>query len=175
MSAASSWCLSRLTDRLAWFNELPPADAKNVAYACLANRTWAARVAADRPYEDLESLLAMADIASAELSEREWMEAFAAHPRIGEAGGAAPDASEGEQRRVMDASPDTLSALAGENRRYEKRFGRVFLIAASGRSAEEILSELRRRMNNDPATELHEAAREHRRIARLRLEKALSQ
>jgi len=162
-----------LSDRLPWFNDLAQADAENVLYGCLANRTWAERVAADRPYEDLESLLAMADIASAELSDREWMDAFAAHPRIGERGGHAPVASEGEQRRVMDASPDTLSALAVENRRYEERFGHVFLIAASGRSAVEILAELRRRMNNDSATELLEAAREQRRIARLRLEKAL--
>src|SRR5207247_3542399 len=75
----------------------------------------------------------------------------------------------------MDASPVTLSSLAVENRRYEERFGHVFLIAASGRSAVEILAELRRRMNNDAATELQEAAREQRRIARLRLEKALSE
>ena len=164
-----------MSDRLPWFNDLAQADAEHVLYGCLANRTWAERVAADRPYEDLESLLAMADIASAELSDREWMDAFAAHPRIGERGGHAPVASEGEQRRVMDASPDTLSALAVENRRYEERFGHVFLIAASGRSAVEILAELRRRMNNDSATELLEAAREQRRIARLRLEKALSE
>ena len=164
-----------MSDRLPWFNDLAQADAENLLYGCLANRTWAERVAADRPYEDLESLLAMADIASAELSDREWMDAFAAHPRIGERGGHAPVASEGEQRRVMDASPDTLSALAVENRRYEERFGHVFLIAASGRSAVEILAELRRRMNNDSATELQEAAREQRRIARLRLEKALSE
>ena len=164
-----------MSDRLPWFNDLAQADAENVLYGCLANRSWAERVAADRPYEDLESLLAMADIASAELSDREWMDAFAAHPRIGERGGHAPVASEGEQRRVMDASPDTLSALAVENRRYEERFGHVFLIAASGRSPVEILAELRRRMNNDSATELLEAAREQRRIARLRLEKALSE
>src|SRR5437879_13535990 len=117
----------------------------------------------------------MADIASAELSDREWMDAFAAHPRIGERGGHAPVASEGEQRRVMDASLDTLSALAVENRRYEERFGHVFLIAASGRSAAEILAELRRRMNNDSPTGLQEATPEKRTISRLRTEPAQSE
>jgi OHCU decarboxylase len=163
-----------LNERLAWFNDLAQADAENVLYGCLANRTWAARVAAGRPFEHVESLLAMADIASAEFSEREWMDAFAAHPRIGERGGDAPATSDGEQRRVMHASHETLAALDAENRRYEERFGHVFLIAASGRGAEEILGELRRRMSNDPVTELQEAAREQRRIARLRLEKVLS-
>jgi 2-oxo-4-hydroxy-4-carboxy-5-ureidoimidazoline decarboxylase len=69
----------------------------------------------------------------------------------------------------MQASAATLAALAAENRRYEERFGHVFLIFASGRSAEEILSELRRRLSNDPAAELEEAKRELRKIALMRL------
>ena len=70
----------------------------------------------------------------------------------------------------MEASPETLTALAAENLQYEKKFGHVFLIFASGRSGEEILAELRRRMNNDPDTEFVEARGELRKIARLRLE-----
>ena len=69
----------------------------------------------------------------------------------------------------MEGSPETLAALAAENRQYEDRFGHVFLIAASGRSADEILAELRRRIGNDPAVELEEAKRELRKIAQLRL------
>jgi len=71
----------------------------------------------------------------------------------------------------MRAADETKAALAAENRRYEERFGHVFLIFASGRSGNEILSELRRRMNNDPRTELEEAKRELRRIALMRVEK----
>jgi 2-oxo-4-hydroxy-4-carboxy-5-ureidoimidazoline decarboxylase len=71
----------------------------------------------------------------------------------------------------MQSSNVTLAELAAENRRYEDRFGHVFLIFASGRAAEEILAELRRRMKNDPATELQEAKRELRKIAHLRLER----
>ncbi len=68
-----------------------------------------------------------------------------------------------------------MDALAGENRRYEARFGHVFLISASGRSADEILSALRQRMSNDAATEIGVAAAEHRKITRLRLERMLAE
>ena len=105
------------------------------------------------------------------LTDQEWMEAMAAHPRIGERGGAD---SAREQSRAMEASSETLAELADENRRYEEKFGHVFLIFASGRSAQEILAELRRRMKNDPAAELVEAKRELRKIAQMRLEKVLS-
>jgi 2-oxo-4-hydroxy-4-carboxy-5-ureidoimidazoline decarboxylase len=103
-----------------------------------------------------------------ELTDAEWLEAMKAHPRIGERGGAD---STREQSRAMQASNVTLAELAAENRLYEDRFGHVFLIFASGRGAEEILAELRRRMKNDPATELQEAKRELRKIAHLRLER----
>lgn len=128
-------------------------------YGCLASRRWAHAVAAGEP----------ADRAMDQLTDQEWLEAMKAHPRIGERGGDAPKSSELEQGRAMQASAATLAALAAENRRYEERFGHVFLIFASGRSAEEILSELRRRLSNDPAAELEEAKRELRKIALMRL------
>ena len=103
-----------------------------------------------------------------QLTDDEWLEAMKAHPRIGERGGDVPTSSVREQSQAMQASPATLAALAAENRRYEERFGHVFLIFASGRGGEEILSELRRRMNNEPAAELQEAKRELRKIALMR-------
>ena len=105
------------------------------------------------------------------LTDQEWLEAMKAHPRIGERGGGAPDSSVREQSHAMQSPPATLEALDAENRRYEDKFGHVFLIAASGRSGDEILAELRRRMSNDPATEFTEAKRELRKITLLRLEK----
>jgi 2-oxo-4-hydroxy-4-carboxy-5-ureidoimidazoline decarboxylase len=144
-------------------------------YICLPNRRWAAALVEGRPYRDLDHLLLAADLAAGGLSDEEWLEAIAAHPRIGEGGGHSPDASAREQSRAMQASAETLDALAAENRQYEKRFGHVFLIAASGRSGDEILGELRRRMNNDPATELGEARGELRRIVQLRLRKMLTE
>ncbi len=74
----------------------------------------------------------------------------------------------------MNAKPDALAELAEENRRYEARFGHVFLIAAAGRTADEVLAELRRRMDNEPAAEIKEAADEHRKINRLRLQRMLA-
>ena len=158
---------------LEWFNELPAQEAENQLFACLASRRWAAEVVAMRPYRDVDNLLGTADITSGRLTDEEMAEAITAHPRIGDGGGDAPASSEREQSRVMQASPQTLEALATDNRRYEERFGHVFLIAASGRSGEEILSELRRRMRNDPARELSEATVELQKIARLRVEKLL--
>lgn len=108
------------------------------------------------------------------MSDQDWLAAMRAHPRIGDRGGDAPDASAREQKRAMEASPETLTALAAENLQYERKFGHVFLIFASGRTGDEILAELRRRMNNDPATELVEARGELRKIARVRLEKLVT-
>jgi 2-oxo-4-hydroxy-4-carboxy-5-ureidoimidazoline decarboxylase len=133
-------------------------------FSCLASRRWARAVASG---EDPE-------IAMDRLTDDEWLAAMKAHPRIGEKGGDAPASSAREQSRAMQASRETLDALAAENRRYEERFGHVFLIFASGRSGEEVLAELRRRMKNDPAAELQEAKRELRRIALLRLEGVLA-
>ena len=131
-------------------------------YGVLASRRWARTVAA--------GLLEAADRAMDDLSDDEWLEAMRAHPRIGERGGESPETSAREQSRAMQASAATLADLAAENRIYEEKFGHVFLIAASGRSADEILAELRRRMNNDRAAELEEAKRELRKIVRQRLE-----
>ena len=108
------------------------------------------------------------------LTDEEWLAAMKAHPRIGERGGDAPRSSEREQSQAMRSSAETLAALASENRRYEERFGHVFLIFASGRSGEEILVELRRRMRNNATAELQEAKHELRRIALMRLDKALA-
>ena len=127
-------------------------------YGCLASRRWARQVAAGADPE----------AAMDGLTDEEWLAAMGAHPRIGERGGA--DSSR-EQSRAMQAPAPTLAELAAENRRYEERFGHVFLIFASGRTADEILGELRRRIRNEPDTELEEAKGELRKIALLRLSK----
>jgi len=140
-------------------------------YACLASRRWADAVVSQQPFVNVARLSAVAVEAMNTLTDQEWLEAMKAHPRIGERGGGAPDSSVREQSRAMQSPPATLEALDAENRRYEDKFGYVFLIAASGRSGDEILAELSRRMSNDPAAEFTEAKRELRKIALLRLEK----
>ena len=156
------------------FNALPQDEAERRLYGCLANRKWAARVAAARPYRDVAHVLAVADLTMFDLTPSDWLAAFAAHPRIGERGGHSPVSSEQEQSRVGQAPPETVAELAAENRRYEARFGHGFIIAAAGRGADDILEAMRRRMENDSATELDVAADEQRKITRMRVERLLS-
>ncbi|TMC90034.1 MAG: 2-oxo-4-hydroxy-4-carboxy-5-ureidoimidazoline decarboxylase [Chloroflexi bacterium] len=160
-----------MSNGLQRFNHLQKDEASLALYATFAHHTWAAEVAAARPYTDLNALFAAAEQAWEGLDAAGWLEAFKAHPRIGERGGHSPAASEQEQSRVVQAAAETLAALAEENRLYEERFGFVFLIAAAGKTAEEILAELLRRMDSDRETELAQAADEHRKITRMRLQK----
>jgi OHCU decarboxylase len=156
------------------FDSLPSEEAQRRLYSCFASRKWAHQVAGGRPYADLAALLEAAERAWSEIEPSDWTEALAGHPRIGEGGGSSPHASEREQRGVREASVDVQSKLVEANRAYEARFGHVFLIAAAGKSADEILAALRRRMDNDPVTEARVAAAEHRKIARMRMERMLA-
>jgi OHCU decarboxylase len=151
-------------------NRLAPEQAQQRLFACFASLRWARRVADGRPYPDPGALLAAAERAWSELEPADWEEALAGHPRIGARGGTSPVASEREQGGVRSAPAAKLDQLAEENRRYETRFGHVFLIAAAGKDADEILAELRKRLSNDPVTESRVAVAEHRKIARQRLE-----
>ena len=159
--------------RLGWFNDLPDDQAVDELLAVCHSRRWATRVAARRPYPDLAALQRTADEVWTGLEPGDWLEAFAAHPRIGERGGGSANWSGKEQAGVGPAGQDVQAAIASGNAAYEQRFGHVFLISAEGRGAEEILANLRARLGNGPDTELRVAADEHRRINRLRLERLL--
>ena len=163
-----------MSDGLARFNQLPADEAGDLLVAAFAHPGWAAAVRAGRPYADITALIAAAQAAWDALPEAGWRAVFDSHPRIGEQGGHSPEASKREQSRASEASPETLTALAEQNRAYEARFGYVFLIAAAGLTGEEILAELRRRMANAPAAEFEEARRELRKISRVRLQMMLS-
>ena len=156
------------------FNRLSDEAAAAQLLAVCHSRRWAKEMAAGRPYADLAALQAAADEVWLGLGPEDWLEAFAAHPRIGEAGGASADWSRQEQAGVGGAS-DVQERLARGNADYEARFGHVFLISAAGRDAPEILAALTERLGNDPATELRVAAEEHRRITRLRLERLMAE
>ncbi|HEY8798472.1 MAG TPA: 2-oxo-4-hydroxy-4-carboxy-5-ureidoimidazoline decarboxylase [Candidatus Dormibacteraeota bacterium] len=163
-----------MSETLASFNRLSRAEAERRLLACCGSRAWASAVAAGRPYASMPALMETADAELAKLKASDWLEAFAAHPRIGERGGRAPASSNREQKGVMSAREETLAVLAEGNRLYEERFGHVFLISAAGRSAEDIVAALRQRIENDPATELQVAAEEHRKMTCLRLKSMLS-
>jgi OHCU decarboxylase len=156
--------------RLGWFNELPEEQAAAELLAVCHSRRWAERVAAGRPYADLAALERAADAVWTDLGPADWREAFAAHPRIG---ASAAGWSAQEQAGVAGSGDEVLAELASGNAEYERRFGHVYLVAAAGRGAGELLADLRARLGNDPDTELAVAAEEHRRITRLRLAKLL--
>jgi OHCU decarboxylase len=130
-------------------------------------------MADSRPFADKDQLQRTADEVWLGLGPDDWLEALAGHPRIGERPGAAQEHSRREQAGMDQATDTTRAAIAAGNRQYEERFGHIFLIAAAGRSSQEILGELTRRLGNGPEEELRVAADEHRRITRLRLERML--
>jgi len=128
-------------------------------------------MAAARPFATEGDLFDAADRIWNSLAPDDWLEAFAAHPRIG--GAATSKWSRAEQAGVEAASSAVKDELERLNIEYEARFGHVFLICATGRSAAEMLAELRRRLHHTPAEELHVTAVEQAKISRLRLEKLL--
>ena len=158
-------------------NGFAHAEAHAALLRCCASSRWTAAMVAARPFASDAAVLAAAERAWWALGAEDWLEAFAAHPRIGDSASADPrhaatrEWSRREQADATTADEDVRAALAASNTEYERRFGHVFLIRAAGRSADEILAELRRRLSNDPDVELREAAGEQATITRLRLER----
>jgi OHCU decarboxylase len=161
--------------RLEELNALDTDAAARELLRCCGSPRWAAQMADLRPFAGAEAMAAAADSAFERLDRADWLEAFAAHPKIGAGGaggaGSVANWSEQEQARVADAAGATLLRLAGANRDYEARFGYIFIVCATGKSAAEMLDLLERRMGNDPETEIGIAANEQRKITRLRLMK----
>ncbi|MEY9930454.1 2-oxo-4-hydroxy-4-carboxy-5-ureidoimidazoline decarboxylase [Catenulispora sp. GP43] len=149
-------------------------QAEQELTACCASRRWAAALAAGRPYGGWAELAAAATAGIKALRWSDVLEALDAHPRIGDrAAGKSREAewSRAEQSAAASADAAVLGALARANVEYERRFGHVFLICASGRPAEQILADARRRLGNDAAAEQQEVRTELAGIALLRLER----
>lgn len=163
----------------AHLDALSDDEAAAALRSCCASERWVDGMLELRPFGGDERLFAEAERVWWQLDPEDWLEAFSAHPRIGErepasageAGETASEWSQEEQSGVDGSTAETRRALTEGNRAYEERFGHVFLIFASGRSGEEMLAELRRRLDNDPEEELRIAAGEQARITRHRLEK----
>lgn len=164
---------------LARWNQIASEAAVQEILACCGSMSWARGLAARRPFNDEGTLVAASNEIWGGVTAQDWMEAFSKHPRIGEkktpsaAGERAAAWSAQEQQGVGAAAQDVHAALAEGNRAYEERFGRVFIVCATGKSATEVLDILRRRLRNDDATELREAAEEQRKITNIRLKKWL--
>jgi len=152
------------------FNARAAEEATRQLLTCLAVPRWAQEVVDGRPYADLAALMAKAEAAAAELTAEELTAALARHPRIGERAGADHDAAfSAREQAGVDPDDEIGARIAAGNVEYERRFGRVFLIRAAGRSGPEILAELQRRLGNDEPTEQAETVTQLREIAVLRL------
>lgn len=162
---------------VAWLDRLSPEEARQCFKACCGSGQWYRAMEAGRPFITPDAVAAAAEAYFDTLQESDWLEAFACHPQIGDldslrmkyAGNA--NWSRGEQAGVDRANEAVLSELAEANRAYFDRFGFIFIVCASGKSAAEMLALLEQRMDNDRITEIGVAAREQRKITQLRLDK----
>lgn len=166
-------------------NAATPGEARALLMRCCGSARWVEAMLARRPFASLDDLHAAAAELWDGLAPGDWLEAFRHHPRIGDVGGEgtqpqravandARDTSEWsrqEQAAVRFADGDTLRALRDANASYERRFGFVFLVCATGKSVDEMLRLLEARLANEPAAEVRVASREQAKITRLRLEK----
>ena len=156
-------------------NDAPRAELIDRLLSCLDITRWATDIADARPFADDASVQRAAAEAAPGLTDAEIAQALTAHPRIGERpteNGRSADFSRTEQAGIGD---DLAEELRAANVEYERRFGHVYLVCASGRSGEELLEVLRSRLDNDPADELRIVDSELRKIAALRLAKVIEE
>lgn len=169
-----------MQEALERLNALSLEEAEAELLKCCGSTKWARGVSWRRPFQQATELFNAADNVWMACEERDWLEAFSAHPKIGGRKAATPQTadaarwSEDEQAGVRDVGSETMQALADNNLEYERKFGFIFIVCATGKSSEEMLELLRERLPNDHDAELRLAAEEQRRITHLRLEKLLS-
>jgi 2-oxo-4-hydroxy-4-carboxy-5-ureidoimidazoline decarboxylase len=156
-------------------DEAAPGEALELLLTCCHSHAWADAMERRRPFGSADALLHAAREEWFALPPEDWLEAFHAHPRIGdreslrERFGASGDMSAAEQSGLDAAGGDVLEALAGANRDYERKFGFIFIVCATGKNAGDLLAIVHSRMTNDRATELRVAAVEQASITALRL------
>jgi 2-oxo-4-hydroxy-4-carboxy-5-ureidoimidazoline decarboxylase len=164
---------------LARWNSLDPVTAAREALPCCGSLAWAAALAARRPIPDEASLVEASTSIWRALPEQAWQQAFDSHPRIGQthAQNHATDESlrwsAQEQRTAVSENEAVRLALQEANQLYEQKFGRIFIVCATGKTPAEILATLEARMKNDAATELREATEQQRQITEFRLHRWL--
>jgi 2-oxo-4-hydroxy-4-carboxy-5-ureidoimidazoline decarboxylase len=169
-----------MNEALKRLNDQNERKAWDDLLTCCGASKWVAKVVAARPFINVESLTAASEAAFETLSRTDWLEAFSHHPKIGDIDSlrtkfASTSAWAGqEQSGTSVAQEETLQQLAEGNETYEQKFGFIFIICATGKSAEEMLKALRERVGNDADSELQNAAEQQKQITRLRLGKLLN-
>ena len=158
-------------------NGLPTDEASKEFLKCCGSTRWARTMVERRPYSTIEELTRTANEVWWSLDQPDWLEAFGSHPKIGEKKAAEPVSTQSqqwsgqEQAGVSNANQETTDSLARLNREYESKFGFIFIVCATGKSAGEMLAILRERLTNEIETELPIAAAEQAKITELRLKK----
>ena len=160
-------------------NQMSEADARLALEACCVSRRWVEGMLERRPFADASALYESSDLAWSRCGEADWLEAFEGHPKIGDMNSlrekyarTSPLAAS-EQSGMQSASDDQIRRLAEGNSAYEDRFGFIFIVCASGKTAAEMADLLEARLAHDRVTELAVAAQEQHKITRLRLERLL--
>ncbi len=168
-----------MNETLAAWNAAGATEARNAMLACCGAKRWADAMVALRPIANVAALSEAADRAWAAMQESDWLEAFACHPRIGERNVSAHVDrqsavwSQAEQAQTSAASGSVLDEIAAGNQKYEELFGFTYIVCATGKSAEEMLAILKRRLGSTRESELREAAEQQRQIMQIRLGKWL--
>jgi OHCU decarboxylase len=153
-------------------NHLEREAAEAAFVRCCGSTAWARSMAAARPFPSLDAMAGAADAIWRSLAPADWLEAFAAHPKIGEQAHG-PSWSDREQSGMQTAGDEVRRRLAVGNTDYHTRFGYIFIVCATGKTAADMLAALEDRLTNDPAVELWVASEEQRRITGLRLAKLM--
>jgi 2-oxo-4-hydroxy-4-carboxy-5-ureidoimidazoline decarboxylase len=161
---------------IADFDHLDKEEKKKLLFPCCGSSAWVNKMLTIPPVEDLVDLEEEAEEKWYECSEADWKEAFSHHPKIGDMSSlrekfAKDQWAEGEQSSVKQASEEVLRSLTEGNKLYEEKFGYIFIVCATGRSAEEMLGMMTARLHNSPADEIQIAMEEQLKITKLRLEK----
>ena len=159
------------------FNQLDQAEAEQTLLGLCHSPSWARDVAAARPFSELSILASYAGQAWISVDEAQRLEAFAAHPLIGDVEllrQKFANQAQHEQGQVLAASDATLQALADLNRAYLDKFGFIFIICATGKSADEMLRQLRARIDNSREQEITNASREQAEITLLRMAQTIT-
>jgi len=179
MGVLATDCSQLITMTLHELNTLPKQQLIEELTKCCGSSAWVNKMLPFFPADDLVELLEDAEEQWFKCSEEDWKEAFAQHPKIGDIDSLNKKFSStahwasGEQIGVGNASPETIKALAAENKRYEEKFGYIFIVCATGKPADEMLAMLQTRLQNSPEVEIEIAADEQNKITKLRLEKLL--
>jgi 2-oxo-4-hydroxy-4-carboxy-5-ureidoimidazoline decarboxylase len=160
-------------------NTLPIDQANHLFLQCCTSEKWIEKMVTSRPFTNRSSLRETADHIWGNLTEKDYLQAFEGHPKIGDVGSLKAKyantkaLASGEQSGANSATDEVIAELANSNSAYEEKYGFIFIVCATGKSAKEMLALLQDRLNNDRQKELEIASEEQRKIFHLRLEKLL--